>query len=100
MSDAARGMAECCRRLADIGLIVGAAGNISVRLAEDRVLVTPSGLIKADLGPEDMVEVDLAGGGIRGRPPQSAELGLRLQILRSRGDVTAVIHAQPRWLPG
>ena len=58
MSDAARRMAECCRRLADLGLIAGVAGNISVRLAEDRVLVTPSGLIKADLGSEDMVEVD------------------------------------------
>ncbi len=100
MSDAARRMAECCRRLADLGLIAGAAGNISVRLAEDRVLVTPSGLIKADLGSEDMVEVDLAGEVIRGRHPPSAELGLHLRILRSRGDVTAVIHAHPRWLPG
>jgi len=50
-------MAEC-RRLADLGLVAGAAGRISGRLAEDRVLVTPSGLIKADLGSEDMVEVD------------------------------------------
>lgn len=95
MSDAAGRMAECCRRLADLGLIAGAAGNISVRLAEDRVLVTPSGLIKADLESEDMVEVDLAGEVIRGQHPPSGELGLHLQILRSRGDVTAVIHAHP-----
>ncbi len=95
MSDAARRMAECCRRLADLGLIAGVAGNVSVRLAEDRVLVTPRGLIKADLGSEDMVEVDLAGEVIRGRHPPSAELGLHLRILRSRGDVTAVIHAHP-----
>jgi L-fuculose-phosphate aldolase len=95
MSDAARRMADCCRRLADLGLIAGADGNVSVRVAGDRVLVTPSGLIKANLCPEDMVEVDLAGGVIQGRHRPSGELDLHLQILRARGDVTAVIHAHP-----
>ncbi len=53
MSDAARRMAKCCRRLADLGLIAGADGNISVRVGENRILVTPSGLIKADVSPEE-----------------------------------------------
>ncbi len=39
--------------------------------------------------------MDLAGEVIRGRHPPSAELGWHLLILRSRGDVTAVIHAYP-----
>ncbi len=101
MSDAARRMAKCCRRLADLGLIAGADGNISVRVGENRVLVTPSGLIKADVSPEDMVEVDFTGaviggrGGGRGRHPPSAELNLHLEVLRLRQDVMAVIHAHP-----
>ena len=95
MSDAARRMADCCRRLADLGLIAGADGNVSVRVADDRVLVTPSGLIKANLGPDDMVEVDLAGKVIRGRHRPSAELDLHVQMLRARDDVKAVIHAHP-----
>ncbi len=97
MGDAARRMAECCRRLADLGLIAGADGNISVRLGENRVLVTPSGRIKAAVSPEDMVEVDFTGavvGGGSGHPP-SAELKLHLEMLRLRQDVMAVIHAHP-----
>jgi len=43
----ARRMALCCRQLAAGGLIAGRDGNLSVRLAPNRVLVTPSGLIKA-----------------------------------------------------
>ncbi len=102
MSDAARRMAKCCRRLADLGLIAGADGNISVRVGENRVLVTPSGVIKADVSPEDMVEVDFTGavvrgggGGGGGRHPPSAELNLHLEVLRLREDVMAVIHAHP-----
>jgi L-fuculose-phosphate aldolase len=95
MPDAARRIARCCRRLADIGLIAGADGNVSVRIAADRVLVTPSGLIKGQLEPEDMVEVDLAGAVLKGRHRPSAELDLHLRILRARTSVQAVIHAHP-----
>ena len=88
-------MAKCCRRLADLGLIAGADGNVSLRVGEDRVLVTPSGLIKADVGPEDMVEVDFKGAVVRGKHPPSAELHMHLEVLRLREDVMAVIHAHP-----
>ncbi len=101
MSDAARRMAKCCRRLADLGLIAGADGNISMRVGENRVLVTPSGVIKADVSTEDMVEVDFTGavvgggGGGGGTYTPSAELNLHLEVLRLREDVMAVIHAHP-----
>jgi len=57
----ARRMALCCRQLAAGGLIAGRDGNLSVRLAPNRVLVTPSGLIKALVAARDMVEVDEHG---------------------------------------
>ncbi len=95
MADAARRIAQCCRRLADLGLIAGADGNISVRLGENRILVTPSGRIKATVSPEDMVEVDFTGAVVGGRHPPSAELNLHLEVLRLREDVMAVIHAHP-----
>jgi L-fuculose-phosphate aldolase len=90
-------MALCCRQLAAGGLIAGQDGNISVRLSRERVLVTPSGLIKALLTGADMVEVDLTGrkrGGGRRRNPTS-ELDLHLRILTHRPDVQAVVHAHP-----
>lgn len=77
------------------GLIAGTDGNIAVRLAGDRVLVTPSGCAKGELAPEDLVEVDLAGRHVRGSNQASSELGMHLVILRVRPDVAAVVHAHP-----
>jgi L-fuculose-phosphate aldolase len=93
--EAARQMALCCRQLAARGLIAGQDGNVSVRLSPKRVLVTPSGLIKANLAPGDMVEVDLGGRRLRGRRKPTSELDLHLRILRHRPDVGAVVHAHP-----
>ncbi len=89
-------MALCCRQLAAHGLIAGRDGNLSVRIGPGRVLVTPSGVIKALVRPQDMVEVDLAGKPRRrsSRKPTS-ELDLHLRILRERPDVKAVVHAHP-----
>lgn len=92
---AARRMALCCRHLAARGLIAGRDGNLSVRIGTERVLVTPSGYIKALLNPADMVEVDLAGTPRRSSRKPTSELDLHLRILRHRPDVHAVVHAHP-----
>ncbi|HEV2669842.1 MAG TPA: class II aldolase/adducin family protein [Gemmatimonadales bacterium] len=95
-SAVARRMALCCRQLAAHGLIAGRDGNLSVRLGPQRVLVTPSGQIKALLSAADMVEVNLAGKPrSRGRRKPTSELDLHLRILRHRPDVQAVVHAHP-----
>ena len=89
-------MALCCRQLAAHGLIAGRDGNLSVRLGANRVLVTPSGLIKSLLEPADMVEVDLSGKPLRrGVRKPTSELDLHLRILRQRPDAQAVVHAHP-----
>ncbi|MFN2572392.1 MAG: class II aldolase/adducin family protein [Gemmatimonadales bacterium] len=92
----ARRMALCCQQLAARGLIAGRDGNLSVRLGPQRVLVTPSGHIKALVTMADMVEVDLEGKPRRrsSRKPTS-ELDLHLRILGQRPDVHAVVHAHP-----
>lgn len=88
-------MALCCRQLAAGGLIAGRDGNLSVRLDTKRVLVTPSGHIKALVTAGDMVEVDLAGRTRDRRRKPTSELDLHLRILRHRPDVQAVVHAHP-----
>jgi len=96
----ARRMALCCRQLAAGGLIAGRDGNLSVRLGPDRVLVTPSGLIKSLLTAGDMVEVGLSGRKRRGRRNPTSELDLHLRILTRRPDVWAVVHAHPPAVTG
>ena len=88
-------MALCCRQLAERGLVAGQDGNLSVRLGPDRILVTPSGMLKSLVTPRDMVLVDSRGRIRGGRRNPTSELDLHLRIMRLRRDVDAVVHAHP-----
>ena len=91
----AAAVVRCCRGLWEAGLIAGAAGNVSVRLGPDRVLVTPRGLLKAELEATDLVVVDLDGRHVDGCRQASTELDLHLRVYRRRSDCGAVVHAHP-----
>jgi L-fuculose-phosphate aldolase len=95
---AAHEIVRVCRRLYDRGLIASIDGNVSVRLGDDTLLATPSGLPKGELIEEDMVQLDLAGRVIDrhgGRRAASSEIRMHLRIYRARPDVRAVVHAHP-----
>jgi L-fuculose-phosphate aldolase len=94
-TEAAREIVLCCRRLWQAGLVAGQDGNVTVCYEPGRVLVTPRGLPKADLLPEDLVEVDLDGRHLAGSRKASTELDLHLRIYRRRQDCGAVVHAHP-----
>ncbi len=94
-NEVAREIVLCCRRLWQAGLIAGQDGNVSVRYGSDRVLVTPRGLAKSDLAPEDLVEVDLDGAHVSGSRQATTELDLHLRVYRRRRESGAVVHAHP-----
>lgn len=84
-----------CRRLYERGLIAGPDGNVSVRLLDSSILVTPCGMSKVDVREEDLVMVDLDGRQrTKGRAP-SSELQMHLRIYQRRPDAMAVVHAHP-----
>ena len=96
--DRARTAAEIvrvCRRLYDRGLIAGAEGNVSARIGRDVILATPAGRCKADLEPDELVELSL--GGILRDPDRkpSTEIRMHLRVYEKRADVLAVVHAHP-----
>lgn len=70
-------------------------GNLSVRLTDDRILVTPTCLSKGAMRPGDMVVVDGEGRHISGRRHVTSEIGMHLLIYRRRPDVQAIVHAHP-----
>lgn len=84
------------------GFVAATDGNISVRLDEARFLVTPSGLSKGYMRPEQLVVIDWEArpvgptryGGARGLKP-SSEILLHLEAYRRRPEITAVVHAHP-----
>jgi L-fuculose-phosphate aldolase len=70
-------------------------GNLSVRLGPDRIMVTPSGIHKGFMRPEQMVVVNGAGEPVWGELRPTSELPMHLEVYRQRPDVSAVIHAHP-----
>jgi L-fuculose-phosphate aldolase len=82
------------------GFIAACDGNLSVRLDEDRILVTPTGMSKGLMKPSDLVTVDMEGRKIKGRREVTSEIGMHLLIYRMRPDVRAVVHAHPRTATG
>ncbi len=77
-------------------LVVGTEGNLSLKLADDRYLTTPSGVCKGWLEPADLVEVDLAGRPLAADGPRpSSEWGLHREIYRGCPDARAVCHGHP-----
>jgi L-fuculose-phosphate aldolase len=70
-------------------------GNLSVRLHDDRILVTPTCLSKGAMRPADLVVVDMQGQHLSGKRNVTSEIGMHLLIYRLRPDVKAIVHAHP-----
>ncbi len=83
------------RRLVDCGLVVAADGNISVRLNENEILCTPTGMSKGRMTVDDICTIDLAGKQTGGSRRPSSESLLHLEVYRQRDDVASVVHAHP-----
>ena len=81
--------------LYDRGYVVSNDGNISLRVAPDRLLVTPSGVGKGRMTPDMLVVTDLEGNVLEGDRHPSSETKMHLEVYRCRPDVGAVVHAHP-----
>jgi len=77
------------------GFVVASEGNLSVRLDAVRILVTPAGVCKGWLSPDDLVITDLEGTVLSGTGHPSSEMQMHLLYYRLRPDVRSVCHAHP-----
>ena len=93
-SFARRRLAECCHLLYDRHLTVSAGGNMSVRLGEDEILITPSGVNKGLISGDDLVKMDMDGNVISGGKP-SIERKFHIGIYKENPETNAVIHCHP-----
>ncbi|MER7559559.1 3-oxo-tetronate 4-phosphate decarboxylase [Nocardioides sp. NPDC126508] len=72
-------------------LTFGRTGNISAKVAEDRILLTPTGVSLGALDPAALSVIDLAGRHVDGAKP-SKEAFLHAAVHRSRPSAGAVVH--------
>jgi ribulose-5-phosphate 4-epimerase/fuculose-1-phosphate aldolase len=84
-------LCHLARSLFDRGLTPGRSGNLSARLADNSVLVTPSGSSLRDLMPSGLSRVSPHGVLVSG-PEPSKETFLHLAIYRARPETHAVAH--------
>ncbi len=86
---------EYGRLLHENGFVAATDGNLSVRLDEKHLLVTPTCISKGRMRASDMVIVDMEGKRVAGKRRVSSELGMHLLIYRLRPDVHGIVHAHP-----
>lgn len=87
---------EACRDLRRLGLTHGTSGNVSIRRDTDTFFVSPTGLDYAVLEPADVPLMSLEGRWYGRRRP-SSEWRFHRDILATRREVGAVVHAHPRY---
>jgi L-fuculose-phosphate aldolase len=86
---------EVGRRLYARGYTASNDGNISVRLDQQRLMMTPASVCKGFMSPDMMCITDLEGRKIAGDRNPSSEMQMHLEVYRQRPEVGAVVHAHP-----
>lgn len=86
-------LAALVRWIHSKGWAAGTGGNYSVKLSDSplRLLMTPSGVDKGCVEPEDLIEVDEQGRVITGKGRPSAETLIHVAIVSST-KTTVVVH--------
>lgn len=83
---------ETCKWLRREKLVFGTWGNISVRLPDGNILITPSKIDYDEMQPEDLVVLAPDGAVVSGHRLSTSERELHLGIMRKRPDIGAIIH--------
>lgn len=91
---------EVGRRVWLKGWVAANDGNISMRLGENEVIATPTGVSKGFMSPDMLIKTDLNGKVISGYLNPSSELKIHLEAYKQRPDVKAFVHAHPPFSTG
>lgn len=91
---------EIGKRIYARGYVASNDGNVSSRLSENKVLITPTGISKGFMKPEDLIVIDLDGNILEGNRKQSSEANMHLQIYKARPDVLSICHTHPPYATG
>ena len=77
---------EVGRRIYQNGYVAANDGNITVRIGENEVLTTPTGVSKGFMNPQMIIKVNMDGEVLSGDPKPSSELKMHLRVYKERPD--------------
>ncbi len=83
---------EAGKKLLKEGLVARTWGNVSIRLNNTDMIITPSGRPYEELKPEDMVRVNYITHTYEGAIKPSSEYKLHTEIYKTRKHTNSVIH--------
>lgn len=86
---------QTARTFYEKGLVEGTAGNVSARLPDGNIAMTPSSLAYDAMTFGDLVTVDLDGDVVDGHTSPSTEKALHLECYRRYPEVRGVMHSHP-----
>lgn len=91
---------EIGKRIYQRGYVASNDGNISMRLSQNKILITPTGVSKGFMRTNDLIVLDINGSVVEGKRKQSSEADMHLQIYKSRPDVMSICHTHPTYATG
>jgi L-fuculose-phosphate aldolase len=77
------------------GWVAANDGNVSIRLDNNKILCTCTGISKGMMTVDDLIICDLDGNKMGGARERTSEIAMHLTIYRMRPDVSSVVHAHP-----
>lgn len=80
------------KRLNELGIMTGLEGNYSIKLGDNKLLISPKGIKLNEFSEEDLVVCDFNGNVIEGDHQPSSGVPMHRIIYESRPEVNAVIH--------
>ena len=86
---------EISHKVYQKGFVAAYDGNLSARIDDCRILITPSGKCKGELEEKDLLEIDYKGNLLRGEGKVSTEAKIHLVAYNKRKDIGSVIHCHP-----
>lgn len=88
-------LVKYCHKVYEKGFVSAYDGNLSAKIDDQRILITPSGKCKGEIEEDDLLEVDLTGKLLSGKNKISTEAKIHLLAYQKRKDIAAVIHCHP-----
>ena len=85
------------RRLWERTYVAANDGNITIRINDNEILTTPTGVSKGFMTPDMIIKMNMDGKVISAsskyRP--SSEVKMHIQVYQQREDIKSVVHAHP-----
>ena len=95
-------LTDACKRCGELGYVTSSGGNLSLRVDENLILITPTKTPKRFMTENDICAIDLEGNTVyapNGKKP-TGETPFHARIMRMRPDIKSIVHTHPPVLTG